>query len=472
MKRIMLKLLGTLVGGVALKLQLSTAIAQGAGFTLLATLTNPTPAAGDAFGYSVAALGSNRVLIGAYMDDAGASDSGAAYLFSTSGALLTTFTNPLPTVAAHFGVSVAGVGTDRVLIGADQGNVGAWLAGVAYLFSTNGTLLTIFTNPTPADGDRFGASLAAMGSDQVLIGAYLDRSVSSHAGTVYLFRTNGALLTTLTNPTPAAYDYFGWSIAAVGSHAILIGASGDDTSASDSGAAYLFSTNGTLLTTFTNPTPVANDQFGYSVAALGADRVLIGARYDNTGASYSGAAYLFGTNGVLLTTFAKPTPAALDYFGRSVAVVGTDWVLFGVPGDNTGAEDAGAAHLFNTAGTHLRILANPTPAYDDRFGFSVSAVGSDRVVIGAYFDDTSAVNAGAANLFSIQPALSSRLTTSNTVAISWPSPSTGWTLRENTNWVASVNWSNAPGTIQDDGTNRMFLVNPSAGNRFYRLFKP
>jgi hypothetical protein len=34
-----------------------------------------------------------------------------------------------------------------------------------------------------------------------------------------------------------------------------------------------------------------------------------------------------------------------------------------------------------------------------------------------------------------------------------------------------VNWSNAPGTIQDDGTTKTLIVNPPAGNRFYRLFR-
>ncbi len=63
-------------------------------------------------------------------------------------------------------------------------------------------------------------------------------------------------------------------------------------------------------------------------------------------------------------------------------------------------------------------------------------------------------------------------TTTNTVAVSWLSPSTGWTLQENTNGVASVNWSNAPGPIQDDGTTKTLVVTPSAENRFYRLFKP
>ena len=70
------------------------------------------------------------------------------------------------------------------------------------------------------------------------------------------------------------------------------------------------------------------------------------------------------------------------------------------------------------------------------------------------------------------PPLSIFRTTTNTVAVSWPSPWTGWTLQENTNGVTSVNWSNAPGTIQDDGTNKTLVIAPPTENRFYRLFKP
>ena len=54
-------------------------------------------------------------------------------------------------------------------------------------------------------------------------------------------------------------------------------------------------------------------------------------------------------------------------------------------------------------------------------------------------------------------------TTTNTVAVSWPSPSTGWTLQQNTNSVSSVNWSNVTATIQDDGTTKTLIVNPPAG---------
>ena len=268
---------------------------------------------------------------------------------------------------------------------------------------------------------------------------------------------------------------FGYSVAAVGTDRVLIGAYWDDTGATNAGAAYLFSTNGALLTTFTNPTPATYDGFGSSVAAVGTDRVLIGASSDNTGATDAGAAYLFRTNGMLLTTFTNPTPADDDFFGSSVAAVGTDRVLIGASGNDTGTTDAGVAYLFSTNGTLLTTFTNPTPANSDKFGSSVAAVGTDRVLIGAYYDDTGATDAGAAYLFSTAvptpeaPSLTIRLTTTNTVAVSWPSPSTGWTLQQNTNGVASVNWSNAPGTIQDDGTTKTLIIAPPTGERFYRL---
>ena len=377
------------------------------------TIANPTPGFTDKFGNAVAAVGSDRVLIGAPGDDTGAPFAGAAYLFSTTGTLLTTFTNPTPVipigfvVSESFGSSVAAVGSDRVLIGAPGDDTVAPLAGAAYLFRTNGTLLTTFTNPTPASpigfsGERFGNAVAAFGSDRVLIGAERDGTGAEDAGAAYLFRTNGTLLTTFTNPNPGIDDFFGSSVAALGSDRVLIGAAGDSTGVTDAGAAYLFRTNGTLLTTFTNPTPEIDDFFGSAVAALGSDRVLIGARGDNTGATDAGAVYLFSASGTLLNTFTNPTPEIADSFGSSVVALGSDRVLIGASRDVTGTTRAGAAYLFSTNGTLLTTFNNPTPVNDDFFGIAVAALGSDRVFIGAFGDDTGAPSAGSAYLFSTE----------------------------------------------------------------------
>ena len=51
--------------------------------SLLRTLNNPTPATGDCFGISVAVTGST-VVVGAYSDDTGATNSGSAYLFDAA----------------------------------------------------------------------------------------------------------------------------------------------------------------------------------------------------------------------------------------------------------------------------------------------------------------------------------------------------------------------------------------------------
>ncbi len=70
------------------------------------------------------------------------------------------------------------------------------------------------------------------------------------------------------------------------------------------------------------------------------------------------------------------------------------------------------------------------------------------------------------------PLLSIFHTGTNTLAITWPSPSTGWNLQQNTNSVVSANWGNLNGAVQDDGTTKTLIINPSTGNCFFRLFKP
>ena len=79
------------------------------------------------------------------------------------------------------------------------------------------------------------------------------------------------------------------------------------------------------------------------------------------------------------------------------------------------------------------------------------------------------------SLFAVQtpdaPLLTIRLTSGNAALVSWPSPSTGFTLQQNSD-LNPANWVSAPQAVADNGTNRFILVNPPVGNRFYRLFKP
>ena len=140
-------------------------------------------------------------------------------------------------------------------------------------------LLTI-PNPTPEVGDGFGC-VAAVG-DNILVGAPNDDTAAEDAGAAYLFDgTTGGLLRTFANPTPEELDRFG-RVAALGNN-VLVSATRDDTAGNDAGAVYLFdSTTGDLLQTFVNPTPAAIDGFGVSIAALG-NNVIVGAAQGRRG---------------------------------------------------------------------------------------------------------------------------------------------------------------------------------------------
>ncbi|MCP5525525.1 MAG: hypothetical protein H7A47_01795 [Verrucomicrobiales bacterium] len=67
------------------------------------------------------------------------------------------------------------------------------------------------------------------------------------------------------------------------------------------------------------------------------------------------------------------------------------------------------------------------------------------------------------------PSLSVVLTAANTVAVTWPSPSPGWTLQRNTNGVSSGDWIEVTSGIGDDGERKFLIVEPSSGPGFYRL---
>lgn len=429
-------------------------------------IDNPTPEVADYFGASVAGIGTDKILVGAYEDKTGAREAGAAYLFSTDGALLTAFTNPFPARFDWFGTSVASCGRDRVLIGAPGMDNGTSEAGVAYLLDLDGTVLTVITNPAPWHATQFGLTAAALGSDRILVGA----QGSGTGAAVFLFNTNGGLLTAFTNPVSSGSDAFGSRVAAVGSEHLVIGAYRSDIGASNSGAAYLFAADGTLLTTFTNPAPSASAFFGYSVAGITPDKVLIGAYQGDAGATDAGAAYLFNTNGLLLTIFTNPTPAAYEYFGRSVAAVGNDRVLIGAHYESSGGPITGAAYLFNLDGTLLGTLTNSAPEPGDRLGGAVAAAGIHTLVAGAYGHGN---YTGAAYLFRVPGTFPSHLSierVGNGVRLSWPAVASNFILEESPDFTETNAWTVVPVPYQTNSS-RISAVVPVDRAGFYRLRK-
>ena len=69
------------------------------------------------------------------------------------------------------------------------------------------------------------------------------------------------------------------------------------------------------------------------------------------------------------------------------------------------------------------------------------------------------------------PTLTLTLTSTNTAVVSWPFPSMGFTLQQNTN-LNTPDWVLSSQTVTNSGAVNYIIVNEPTGNCFYRLIKP
>jgi hypothetical protein len=243
-------------------------------------------------------------------------------------------TIPAPASLTTFGTAIALKGS-RILVGSEPQGTGFNNVGIAHLFDLNSanpnTPVHTFQNPTPASQDFFGTSVNIDGN-RIVIGAYGDKSQSSD-GSVYVYdlaATNPTVpFLTIRNPLPGTGDRFGFSTSLSGDR-LAIGAYLDTTGGTQAGIAYLYDISGAspapLLATFNNPTPAADDRFGISVALSGT-RLLIGAEKDDTIAADSGMSYLYdlagGNPAQPKATLATGSLVPFGGFGWRVAVSGT-----------------------------------------------------------------------------------------------------------------------------------------------------
>ena len=141
-----------------------------------------------------------------------------------------------------------------------------------------------------------------------------------------------------------------------------------------------------------NPTPVTGDNFGVSVSINSTgDRIVVSSHYDDTGAIDAGSVYVYSRSGTVWSLeqeINNPSPVASDYFGRSVAIDSTgDRIVVGAHYEDTGADAAGSVYVYSRSGTTWTLeqeINNPTPVAGDQFGVSVSINSTgDRIVVGA-----------------------------------------------------------------------------------------
>jgi len=254
----------------------------------------------DQFGNSVSIDG-DTVVVGANGEDTGGANAGAAYVFTRSG---TTWTQQQKIQASDlqasdsFGTSVS-ISGDTVVVGAYREDTGGADAGAAYVFTRSGTTWTQQQKIQASDlqaSDLFGQSVSISG-DTVVVGAYSEDTGGSDAGSVYIFTRSGTTWTQqqkIQASDPEAEDTFGNSVSIDGD-TVVVGAQYEDTGGTSAGAAYVFTRSGTTWTEqqkIVASDAQATDYFGQAVAIDG-DTVVVGAYLEDTGGAEAGAAYIF-----------------------------------------------------------------------------------------------------------------------------------------------------------------------------------
>ena len=393
-------------------------------------------AASDNFGYSVSLAGDvngdgfSDVIVGAWLNDGGGTNSGRAYIYYGGSPMDVTADLTLTGVSASdlFGSSVASAGDvnddgySDVIVSAPGNDAAASNAGRVYIYlggpAMDGVADVLLDGK--AVDDQFGNSVACAGDvngdgfSDVIVGAQYNDAGGSGAGRAYVY-FGGSVMDRVTDAilnSEAANDRFGISVASAGDFNgdgysdIIVGAYWNDANGTDAGRAYLYtnSLTGTDIPDEIFTGAAAHDWFGLSVSSAGDvngdgySDVIIGAPNSDAGGADAGRAYIYygGSAMDLNADVILTGEVAFDNFGYSVTSAGDvngdgySDVIVGAPNIDGGAE-AGRAYIYY-GGSVMDFTADVIltgEAASDYFGYSVSSAGDvngdgySDVIVGA-----------------------------------------------------------------------------------------
>ncbi len=376
-----------------------------------AKLTAPDGVSDDRFGAQVALQGTTAIVSAYFGSVSGVSESGSAYVIQNVGMpseYFTELTYDDPTSGDYFGYS-ASLSGDTLVVGANRDDDDGIDSGSAYVFTlSNGAWqqVTKLTADDAAGDDLFGSSVAIDG-DFIVIGAYGDDSGGSSSGAAYAFeKINGAWsqIDKLTANDASSDDLFGRSLAISGDTVVIGAYQAEEAGKGETGAVYVFRRIGGMwqqITKLTANDAVSGDGFGVDVAIDG-DTIVVGAFRDHEGAADSGAAFVFREIGGVWQQVAKLTsgnPVENANFGRGVDIEGHR-IVVGAYRDNANGFESGTIYLWEESGGAWQGPVEYTPtetAAGDRFGFAI-ALSGNRSIVGAFLDDDKGTDSGSAFL--------------------------------------------------------------------------
>jgi hypothetical protein len=336
-------------------------IRQGTTWQLQAKLLPNVRKSFQFFGWAVDVMG-DTVVVGAPGDSPKGMYSGAAYVFTRNGVTWTQqakLVGQSNTAYDEFGVSVS-IDGDTVAVGAHLNDQAASNAGAAYVFTRSGATWTQQVKLVPPDltADTGVGADVSIDNDSLAVGAYADGPTD--AGAAYVFTRSGSVWSQeakLTASDGGANQTFGFAVA-LQDQTLVVGANGYQNTGGFPGAAYIFQRNGIAWSEQQKLTPdgSGNGLIGFGVSvAIDDDTVLVGAHGDDQMADNAGAAYVYTWNGLSWSPQDKLFSAdasAAEEFGSHVSLDGNTIAV----GANSGKFNAtmdglpGAAYVFEVNG--------------------------------------------------------------------------------------------------------------------------
>lgn len=292
----------------------------------------------------------------------------------------------------------------------------------------NGTIVASFESSNP-DNNGFGQVLAS-GGDFLLA----SESFSPNGGRVLMLDAeDGSVIRTFTNPSPDAENQFGFSIAATSQY-IVIGNPKNDDNGTNTGKVYVYNaTTGLLLHELSAPANQNFQEFGREIEMDG-DRIII-REFSNTGGNlvhvYS------ASTGQFQISFSAPNQSS-PFFGSEFAIEG-NLVAISDEAYEVNGSRAGRVHLFNaTTGSLLQTFENPepnnTPGSNQAFFGSTLELSAGRLVVGNPGQDQNGIDSGSIYVFNVLTgSLLHTLTTPNPGAAG----ALGFSLEVSGNRIAS-----------------------------------
>jgi len=375
---------------------------------LLHSIPNPDPVTFDPnsnrFGFATATT-NNYAIVGAYGNAAEGGtvqDFGRAYIYDVkTGTLLHTLYPPTEAYQSDFGWSV-GITDNYCVVGHPEFYSSAARAGRAHVYNTRtgSFLYSVDAVFTYSNGQlqEFGDTVAISDTHVIVGSVEFDEDASNiNAGRAFIYDVaTGILLHTLENPSftgATAGDRFANDVDICDNYAI-VGAPFEDTDGSSSGAAYIYDPNtGSLLHVLNNPnaySTAVSDNFGTQVAICDEYALVTASGEDVAGYTSSGVAYIFNPkNGELLHTLQNPneygTPLSDSFGGTGVSISKKYSIVSATNEDDAGGVSSGVSYVFdNATGDLLYTFTNPNAEGTSASDrFAYASISDDYAVIGA-----------------------------------------------------------------------------------------